>query len=85
MRGFYVRWRLAEKGNPAHVAAAMPGVVIAIHAAAGAKVEPRAPLLTLEAMKMETVVRAHKAGTLSELAVKLKARVLAGDLLAVLG
>ncbi len=77
--------RLADKGNSDHVGALMPGVVIAVHAAAGAKVEPGSPLLTLEAMKMETVVRAPKSGTLKELAVGLKARVQAGDLLAVLG
>ena len=77
--------RTADKGNETHIGASMPGVVIAVHCPVGAKVEPGAPLLTLEAMKMETVVRARKAGTVKELAVALKAKVQAGDLLAVVG
>jgi len=42
------------------------------------------PLMTLEAMKMETVVRAGKAGTVKEVVPALRATVQAGDLLAVL-
>jgi pyruvate carboxylase len=76
--------RTAEKGNPAHIGASMPGVVIGMYAVVGAKVEAGSPLLTLEAMKMETVVRAHRAGTVKELPVAVKARVQAGDLLVVL-
>ena len=77
--------RVADKGDPNQIGASMPGVVIGVHAAAGAKVEAGGPLLTLEAMKMETVIRAPKAGTVKELTVALKGRVQAGDLLAVLG
>jgi pyruvate carboxylase len=76
--------RKADRGNPGHVAASMPGVVIALHAKAGQKVEAGAPLITLEAMKMETVVRAPRGGTLSELLASLKGPVQGGDLLAVL-
>jgi pyruvate carboxylase len=76
--------RTAEKGNPKHVGASMPGVVIGVFATVGAKVEAGAPLLTLEAMKMETVVRAHRAGTVMEVPVAIKAKVQAGDLLVVL-
>ena len=77
--------RMADKGDAGQVGASMPGTVIALHAAAGAKVDAGAPLLTLEAMKMETVVRAPRAGTVKELAVALKTKVQAGELLAVLG
>ncbi|MGZ3447442.1 MAG: ATP-binding protein, partial [Myxococcaceae bacterium] len=52
--------RKAERGNPEHVGASMPGTVVALHTKAGDKVEAGAPLLTLEAMKMETVVRAPR-------------------------
>ena len=41
----------------------MPGKVIALLAAAGAAVEKGAPLLVLEAMKMEHTISAPRAGT----------------------
>jgi biotin carboxyl carrier protein len=43
-----------------------------------------AAVLTLEAMKMETVVRAPRAGRIKELVPALKSTVQAGDLLAIL-
>ena len=52
--------RKAERGNDKHVGASMPGVVVAVHVKQGARVDAGAPLLTLEAMKMETVVRAPR-------------------------
>src|SRR6185369_2809379 len=75
--------RRAESGNPSHVGASMPGTVIALHKKAGDRVEPGAPLLTLEAMKMETVVRAPRGGLLKEVVPTLRAAVQSGDLLAV--
>ncbi len=77
--------RQADKANPSHVGASMPGTVIAVHQQVGNRVEPGAPLITLEAMKMETVVRAHLAGAVKELVAPLKTRVQAGELLVVLG
>ncbi len=77
--------RKAERGNPEHVAASMPGTVVAVHARAGERVEAGAPLLTLEAMKMETVVRAPRAGSVKELLPALRGAVQAGDLLAIVG
>jgi propionyl-CoA carboxylase alpha chain len=41
----------------------MPGLVTAIHVEAGAKVEAGQPLAVVEAMKMENILRAEKAGT----------------------
>ncbi|MGO9830774.1 MAG: pyruvate carboxylase [Myxococcaceae bacterium] len=76
--------RKAEKGNADHVGASMPGTVIGLHVKVGDKVAAGAPLLTLEAMKMETVVRALRAATVKEVVATLKRRVQAGDLLAVL-
>ncbi|MFT3835863.1 MAG: pyruvate carboxylase [Myxococcaceae bacterium] len=80
-----VERRAADKSNPLHVGASMPGTVIAVHQQVGAKVEPGMPLMTLEAMKMETVVRCQHAGTVKELVAPLKGKVQAGDLLVVLG
>jgi pyruvate carboxylase len=77
--------RKADRGDPSHIGAPMPGTVIALHCAAGEKVEEGAPLLTLEAMKMETVVRAPRASTVVEVVPSLKSTVQADDLLAVLG
>jgi pyruvate carboxylase len=75
--------RKAERGDPRQIGASMPGVVIALQARAGQPVEAGAPLLTIEAMKMETVVRAPRAGTVKELLATLRSSVQAGDLLAV--
>jgi len=46
-------------------------------------VEIGAPILTIEAMKMETVVRSPRSGAIKELLAALKSSVQAGDLLAV--
>jgi propionyl-CoA carboxylase alpha chain len=43
----------------------MPGLVTAIHVAAGDKVEAGQPLAVVEAMKMENILRAEKAGTIA--------------------
>jgi 3-methylcrotonyl-CoA carboxylase alpha subunit len=50
-------------GAEAGLLAPMPGKVIALVAAEGAKVEKGAPLLILEAMKMEHTITAPAAGT----------------------
>jgi propionyl-CoA carboxylase alpha chain len=55
----------------------MPGLVTAIHVDEGAKVEAGQPLAVVEAMKMENILRAEKAGTVRMIAAK------AGDSLAV--
>ncbi len=73
--------RKAERGNDKHIGASMPGLVMAIQVKPGAKVEAGDALLTLEAMKMETVVRAPRAGTVAEILTAPKTQVQAGDLL----
>jgi propionyl-CoA carboxylase alpha chain len=40
----------------------MPGLITAIHVAAGDKVEAGQPLAIVEAMKMENILRAEKSG-----------------------
>jgi biotin carboxyl carrier protein len=60
----------------------MPGTVIAIHAEPGAEVEPRQPLVTLEAMKMEHPVTAPFAATVTAVHVSPGDAVAAGQLLA---
>ncbi|HEX7694656.1 MAG TPA: biotin/lipoyl-containing protein, partial [Sphingomonas sp.] len=55
----------------------MPGLLVRIDVAAGDKVEPGQPLAVVEAMKMENILRAEKAGTVKAVGAK------AGDSLAV--
>ena len=55
----------------------MPGLLTAIHVGEGDKVEAGQPLAVVEAMKMENILRAEKAGTVRKLDAK------AGDSLAV--
>jgi len=74
-----------EPGNPRHVGAPMPGAVTTVAAAVGAKVARGDVLLTLEAMKMETAVRAESDGEVLEVLVKPGAAVDLKDLLVVLG
>jgi propionyl-CoA carboxylase alpha chain len=55
----------------------MPGLLVALHVEAGAKVEPGQPLAVVEAMKMENILRAQKGGVVKSINAK------AGDSLAV--
>jgi pyruvate carboxylase len=74
----------AEPGNPAHVGAPMPGLVVSVAVHAGGRVEKGDLLVAVEAMKMETAVRAEKAGTVASVAVTPGTQVEAKDLLLVL-
>ncbi len=46
----------------------MPGLLVALHVAAGDTVEPGQPLATVEAMKMENILRARRGGTVGKVA-----------------
>jgi pyruvate carboxylase len=74
----------AEAGNPHHVGAAMPGMIATVPVKVGQKVSRGEPLLSIEAMKMETVIRAEHDATIKEICVKRGASVNAHDLLLVL-
>ena len=76
--------RRADPALPGEVGAPMPGRVIVLHVREGQAVVEGEPLLTLEAMKMETIVRAPVAGVVRELCTDVKAAVKAQDLLVVL-
>jgi 3-methylcrotonyl-CoA carboxylase alpha subunit len=51
-----------DESAPGSLAAPMPGKVIALHVKAGERVDKGAPLLVLEAMKMEHTISAPAAG-----------------------
>jgi pyruvate carboxylase len=76
--------RKMEAGNAKHVGAPMPGTIATVKAAVGQKVAKGDLLLTMEAMKMETSVRAEADGTVAEVLVKPGMQVDAKDLLIVL-
>jgi pyruvate carboxylase len=77
--------RVADRGDPKQIGAPMPGTVIGVHCKVGDAVDEGDPLLTLEAMKMETVLRAPTKGKVEELVANVATKVLAQDLLVVLG
>ncbi len=62
----------------------LSGIIRRVFVFPGNKVRAGDAILTLEAMKMETVVRAPMAGRALELVANTKAVVAAGDLLLVL-
>ena len=70
-----------EKGNPYQVAAMMPGVVGSIHVKVGDIVKEGDAIVTLEAMKMETTLRAESSGAIERILVVKGDVVEADDLL----
>jgi pyruvate carboxylase len=71
----------AEPGNPDHVAAPMPGRIVTISVEPGQKVERGDALLAIEAMKMETMLRAERSGTVKAIPAAVGMTVAAHDLL----
>ena len=55
--------------GPVAVKATLPGLVVAVAVSVGDEVEEGAPLLTIEAMKMQNEVRAPRAGRVIEVSV----------------
>jgi len=76
--------RKAQPGNALHLGAPMPGTIATITAALGRKVVRGDILATLEAMKMETAVRAESDGQVAEILAAPGQQVDAKDLLIVL-
>jgi pyruvate carboxylase len=75
--------RKASAGDPAQVGAPMPGTVVNVAVTPGAKVARGDVLVTIEAMKMETSVRADRDGTIAEVVTNRGEAVEAKDLLVV--
>lgn len=74
----------ADTSNPAHLPAPMPGMVSTLAVSTGQKVQQGDLLMTLEAMKMETSITAHRSGTITRLPVAAGTQVDAKDLLGVI-
>ena len=75
----------ASSGAGSDLLAPLPGTVTKIVAAAGTQVNAGDTVLVIEAMKMETEIKADNSGTVKELCVAQGAVVAAGDKLAVIG
>ena len=71
----------ADPSNECEVGAPIPGMVTQLAIASGAKVVAGDKLLTIEAMKMLTVVNAPHSGTVAEITVSVGETVEAKDLL----
>ena len=71
----------AQEGNPAHVPAPMPGLVVSVAVHPGQQVSKGDGLLAIEAMKMETAIQAERDGVIGEVVVNVGSQVDAHDLL----
>jgi biotin carboxyl carrier protein len=83
------RLRSAQSGadhdqGTARIVAPMPGKVVRILVAAGAKVEAGAGIMVVEAMKMQNEMKAPKSGQVVSIEAEVGATVNAGDVLAVI-
>jgi 3-methylcrotonyl-CoA carboxylase alpha subunit len=70
-----LRQELAVESRAGDLEAPMPGKIIAIFVATGDRVEKDAPLLILEAMKMEHTIRAPARGRIAQIHCKLGEQV----------
>jgi pyruvate carboxylase len=71
---------VADPSNPLHIGAALAGVLVSMDVSEGDVVNQDDALFTLEAMKMQTVVRAPRPGKVATLHVAVSGKVDAGDL-----
>ena len=71
----------ADAGNPGHIGAPMPGMIVMVSVKPGQRVARGAPLLSIEAMKMETVITADREVLVKSVQVKPGDVIAAKDLL----
>ena len=71
----------ADKNNPNHIGATMPGTVVKVLVEKGEKVNKGDHLMITEAMKMETTVQAPFSGVVKDIYVKNGDAIQTGDLL----
>ena len=75
----------AEKGNPKHLGAPMPGKVLKLSVKGGDTVKAGDILMVTEAMKMETSIKAKEDGVIAEVKFKEGEKIEKDDLLIVMG
>ncbi len=74
----------AEPANPGHLAAPMPGLVIAVEVTVGERIKQGDTVVVLEAMKMQSSIPAEKEGLVKRVVVSPDYVVDTGDLLVVI-
>jgi pyruvate carboxylase len=75
--------RKVEAGNAAHLGAPMPGTIATVPVHVGQRLNKGEVVLTLEAMKMETTLRAERDGVIKEILARPGLQVDTKDLLIV--
>lgn len=65
--------------GPEIIKAAMPGKIVEVKVRAGDRIEPKAGVVVMEAMKMENEIAAPVSGTVKVVSVAAGARVAEGD------
>ncbi|UUX35423.1 pyruvate carboxylase [Fundicoccus culcitae] len=71
----------ADKTNPKHIGASMPGTVVKVMVSEGERVSQNQTLMVTEAMKMEAAIQAPRAGVVKKLYVNEADQVKGNDLL----
>lgn len=71
----------ADEKDPLQIGSSMPGMVVNVVVKKGDNVKKGQKLLTLEAMKMETILYAEQPGTIDDVLVSAGSQVQTGDLL----
>ncbi len=71
----------ADVNNPNHIGAPMPGMVVTVTVSPGQRVKKGEPLVSIEAMKMETVLTAERDGVIAAVHVRPSDVINAKDLL----
>ncbi len=74
----------ADRDNPNHIAASMPGKIASVGAKKGQQLTAGERLLSIEAMKMETAVYIPRDARVEDILVSAGSLVEAGDLLVIL-
>ena len=74
----------ADPANASHLAAPMPGLVVAVEVSAGERIRQGDTVVVLEAMKMQSAIPADKSGIIKRIVVSPDHVVDTGDLLVVI-
>jgi pyruvate carboxylase len=77
----YINRKVYEQEDPRHIKAFIPGTIRKVFVKEGQKIKEGTRLLTLEAMKMNNLLKSPVAGTIKQLNVKPGMTVAKNELL----